>query len=110
MTDRINSSRHLLLVATNGAEPGGCLDRLGDAIEQRFDKDVAGAVKAIMQRGEKFGAVSDIVKKLRAFKVEIERVFQNVAARSVVECLAHQRLLGMHAEHEHGDIRIVLQL
>jgi hypothetical protein len=34
---------------------------------------VADAVKSIMERGEKFGAVSDIVKKLRAFNVQIER-------------------------------------
>lgn len=48
-------------------------DRLGDAIERRFDKDVAGAVKGIVQRGEKFTAVSDIVKKLRGFNIAPEQ-------------------------------------
>ena len=38
MTDRINSSRHLLLVATNDAESGGCLDRLGDAPGYTLDE------------------------------------------------------------------------
>ena len=39
----------------------------------------------------------------RRRQVEIERVLQNVAARAGVHRLAHQRLLGVHAEHQDRD-------
>ena len=42
----------------------------------------------------------------RAHQVEVHGVFQNVAARARLERLAHQRFLGMHAQHENSRFRI----
>lgn len=45
-------------------------DELGRAIEDRFDKGTADGVKGLMARGDTFKNRSDIVKKLRQFRIE----------------------------------------
>ena len=43
-------------------------------------------------------------------QVEIERVLQDVAARAGVERLPHQRVLGVHAEHQDRDVGRVARI
>ncbi|MGE4198577.1 MAG: ComEA family DNA-binding protein, partial [Phycisphaerales bacterium] len=45
-------------------------DELGSAIERRFDRSVADGVKGLLESGRTFAKPSDIVKTLRAFRVE----------------------------------------
>ena len=47
-------------------------DRLGEAIERRFNADIANGVKRVMERGTTFKKDSDVIRVLRLFKVEPE--------------------------------------
>ena len=42
-------------------------------------------------------------------EIEVERVLQDVSARTGIERLRHERLLGVHAEHEDRDVAAGLE-
>jgi DNA uptake protein ComE-like DNA-binding protein len=81
-------------------------DRLGEAIERRFNADIANGVKRVMERGTTFKKDADVIKVLRLFKVEpkdwveildvfcttpdpyrLGRVDLNVAPEEVLVCI-----------------------
>src|SRR5882724_4152431 len=45
----------------------------------------------------------------RTHEIEIHGIFQNIAARTGIECLAHEGFLGMHAQHQDFRFRKFLQ-
>src|SRR5579883_3512144 len=61
---------------------------------------IAGARDLRIEQGFSFGNLLD-----GGDQVEIHGIFQNVATRAGLERLADQRVFGMHAEHENGDVR-----
>ena len=44
-----------------------------------------------------------------AHQIQVHGIFQNVAARAGIQGLAHQRFLGVHAEHQNQRSRRALE-
>ncbi len=67
-------------------------DRLGDAIERRWDKGVADAIKGMMQGGDRFESIADIVKKMRALGLKPQDWLEGLDA---LTCSADEYRVGL---------------
>jgi hypothetical protein len=47
-------------------------DRLGEAIERRWDKGVASAIKGMMERGDRFDSLGAMVRKMRSLRLPVD--------------------------------------